>query len=86
MSGIYLLSCHSDSELSCDTLKLSESVQKTFFEMLQALYWVKRTVCDVKFTATQRESLQKEMESIHPVHLPWNEITSENDVIWELPM
>ena len=35
------------------------------------------------FTATQRKSFQKRMESIHPVHSPLIEITPENDVIRE---
>ena len=35
--------CHTGTELSCDTLKLSECVKKTFCEVLQALDRAKRT-------------------------------------------
>ena len=34
--------CHTVTELSCDILKLSEYVQKIFFEVLQALDRAKR--------------------------------------------
>ena len=39
-----------------------------------------QNVTDI-FTATQRKSFQKGMESIRPVHSPWTEITPENNVI-----
>ena len=35
--------CHTGTELSCDTLKLSECVQKKFCEVLKALDWAKQT-------------------------------------------
>ena len=35
------------------------------------------------FTATQRRSFLKGMESIRPVHEPWIEVTPEHDVTWE---
>ena len=35
--------CHTGTELSCDTLKLSECVKKTFCEVLKVLDWAKRT-------------------------------------------
>ena len=35
--------CHTGTELSFDTLKLSECIQKKFCEVLQALDWAKRT-------------------------------------------
>ena len=35
--------CHTSTELSCDTLKLSEYVQQTFCEVLHALDWAKLT-------------------------------------------
>ena len=35
--------CHISTELSCDALKLSECVQTTFCEVLEALDWAKRT-------------------------------------------
>ena len=34
--------CHTGTELSCDSLKLSECVQNLFFEVLQALDRAKR--------------------------------------------
>ena len=58
-AGRYILChgcCHIGTKLSCDALKLSKSVQKTFCEVLQALNQAKQTAGsqDMIFLAKKR--------------------------------